>query len=563
MARTTRSALCTGCFLGLLLWAGGALSLGNAAWGNLEFLSSEERVWLQEKGASLRIAPDPHFPPLEFFDDQGTWRGIAPSYVALLEKILGLRFTVVRLESFQAVLDHARGRSIDIATTVVKTPERTSYLRFTSPYIRIPNVIVVRQEREEALTIPDLQRLSRVVYQRGYAIGDVLKDHGVTHARPITDPTGALRDLAMGRLDAMVGNLATISYYARQLNLSNLRVAGDCDFDDTLSFASRSDEPLLSSILEKALGTISPQEREAIRDQWIKLDPPRFYQQKEFWRIVLGSAGFFVLVVGLLAGWNRTLRRQVARRTAELQQKNDEMTRFLYTVSHDLKSPLVTIKTFLGYLRRDLQRQNTEALEQDMGFIADAAQRMTLLLDELLELSRIGRHATPPREVLLQDVVDTALALVAGPLAERHVTVVTPPDPVILFGDVKRLVDLYQNLIENAVKFMGDQPEPLIEIGWRHDADTIQLFVRDNGEGIDPVFRPKLFDIFEKLRSDTEGVGMGLAIVKRIVEVHGGTITADSEGPGRGTTFSFVLAGTRLGSLLPDPPGTTPKDSAP
>ncbi len=412
---------------------------------------------------------------------------------------------------------------------------------------------MVRQDREGSLSLADLQRFPQVVYQGGYAIGDVLKKHGVSSAQPITDPAAALRDLALGRIDAMVGNLATISHYARQLNLSNLRVAGDCDFDDTLSFASRSDEPLLSSILEKALGGISLQERNAIRDEWIKLDTPRFYQQKEFWLTVLGGIGIFLLVVALLAAWNRTLQRQVAHRTAELQEKNDEMARFLYTVSHDLKSPLVTIKTFLGYLRRDLEREDSPALEQDLTFIADAAHRMTLLLEELLELSRVGRHTAPLREVPLQEVLDDALALVAGPLAEHHVTVTTPREPVILFGDPKRLVELYQNLLDNAVKFMGNQPSPRIDIGWKLDAGKIWLFVRDNGDGVDPVFLPKIFGIFEKQHAHTEGVGMGLAIVKRIVDVHGGTISAISAGPGQGATFLFFLAGTRWGTPSPTP----------
>ncbi len=550
--RSVRLPHVLGILFGLLLLAGvirGPDGRSPVAWGAPDFLSPEERAWLHARPTPLRIAPDPHFPPVEFFDEEGKWRGIAPAYVALIEKALGVRFAVLRIESFQAVLDHARQRSIDIATTVIDTPERRQFLRFTSPYIRIPNVIVVRQDREGELSIADLSALPRVVYQGGYAIGDVLKEHGVTHAVPITDPAAALRDLALGHIDAMVGNLATISHYARQLNLANLRVAGDCGFDDTLSFASRSDEPLLSSILEKALKTITPQERDAIRDEWIKLAPPSFYQQREFWLFLLGGVGVFALVVALLAGWSWTLRRQVALRTAELQQKNDEMTRFLYTVSHDLKSPLVTIKTFLGYLKKDLQRQDAQALEQDMTFITDAANRMTLLLEELLELSRIGRHATPFREVPLKEVLDDALALVAGPLAERHVEVVTPREPVILFGDPKRLGELFQNLIDNAVKFMGSQPHPRIDIGWHAEGGKIWLFVRDNGEGIDIAHRDKIFGIFEKLHPDTEGVGMGLAIVKRIVETHGGTITVSSPGPGEGATFSFFLAGTRVPPL--------------
>jgi signal transduction histidine kinase len=228
-----------------------------------------------------------------------------------------------------------------------------------------------------------------------------------------------------------------------------------------------------------------------------------------------------------------------------LQTKNAELTRFTNAVSHDLKSPLVTIITFLGYLEEGIRNQNTARIKMDMGYIRSAAEKMATLLDELQELSRIGRMMHDPVETPLQEIVREALALVAGRIAEKGVRVIVTEDPVILFGDRSRLVEVFQNLIDNAVKFTGDQAAPRIEIGAEKSGDEIVLLVRDNGMGIDPQHQEKIFGLFEKLDPRTDGTGMGLALVKRIVEVHGGRIWVDSQGPGLGTCFRFTLPGTK------------------
>jgi len=227
---------------------------------------------------------------------------------------------------------------------------------------------------------------------------------------------------------------------------------------------------------------------------------------------------------------------------AELRDKNAELERFTYTVSHDLKSPLITIAGFVGFLESDIPAGDAARIQADLAHINAAVAKMQQLLNELLKLSRIGRLTNPPEEVPLETIVREALALAEGGIAARGIKVEIAPDLPTVYGDRARLVEVIQNLVDNACKFMGDQPQPHIEIGMRHTEEGPVFYVRDNGIGIEPQYQDKVFGLFEKLDATTEGTGVGLAIVQRIVETHGGRLWVESEGTGHGSTFCFTLA---------------------
>jgi PAS domain S-box-containing protein len=236
---------------------------------------------------------------------------------------------------------------------------------------------------------------------------------------------------------------------------------------------------------------------------------------------------------------NAELQRE--RLISELEQKNAELERFTYTVSHDLKSPVITIRGFLGLLAEDAKKGDINQMDSDIRRIFSATDKMQALLEDLLTLSRIGRIVNPPERISFGTIAGEAIEQLAGVIRKHGVTVTIAPDLPEVFVDHTRIREVLVNLIENAIKFRGDQPAPTIEIGMRCDESEPVFFVKDNGIGIEEMYTKKIFDLFEKLDAKTEGTGVGLAIVKRIIEVHGGTIWVESPGHGLGSTFCFTL----------------------
>ncbi|MHC1610785.1 MAG: PAS domain-containing sensor histidine kinase [Candidatus Methanospirareceae archaeon] len=230
-----------------------------------------------------------------------------------------------------------------------------------------------------------------------------------------------------------------------------------------------------------------------------------------------------------------------ARLLKELEAKNTELERFTYSVSHDLRSPLMTIRGFAAIMREDLEQGKTGDMESYLERIESAGAKMERLLNDTLELSRIGRVANPPEDVPFGEIVKGALEQTAEQIKSSGVEVAVAEDFPTVHVDRMRIEEVLVNLITNSIQYRGEEPYPKIEIGYRIDNGERVFFVKDNGIGIEESEHEKVFELFYRLdRSSGGGTGAGLAIVKRIIEVHGGRIWIESE-KGKGCTVCFTL----------------------
>jgi signal transduction histidine kinase len=227
---------------------------------------------------------------------------------------------------------------------------------------------------------------------------------------------------------------------------------------------------------------------------------------------------------------------------AELEERNRDLDEFTYMASHDLQEPLRKLSAFSHLLQEDLQKDEPEEVNNDLEVITSSAQRMQTLVQDLLALSRSGRQSMSWEEVPLDECVAQALDALEVRVAETGAQIRTGGLPSVR-GDRRLLTQLYQNLIGNALKFHGDEP-PRIELSAEKAGDDWTLGVADNGIGMNPEYAEQIFLPFKRLhgRREYEGTGIGLAICRKIVERHGGTIWAESE-PGKGAHFKFTVRG--------------------
>ena len=236
------------------------------------------------------------------------------------------------------------------------------------------------------------------------------------------------------------------------------------------------------------------------------------------------------------------LNRQLSGKVAQVTEVNRELEAFSYTVSHDLRAPLRHIAGFSDKLRTQLATEGNETLRHYCEVIAESARRMSTLIEDLLSYSRLGRHALRLQAVDMQSLVDEALSTLVPACAERAITWRIAPLPVVI-ADASLLRLVWQNLLDNAIKYTAAKEQALIEIGVREDDGAERVFwIRDNGAGFDMTYIDKLFGVFQRLHkaSAFSGTGIGLASVRRIIARHGGRTWAEGA-PEQGATFFFSL----------------------
>lgn len=252
------------------------------------------------------------------------------------------------------------------------------------------------------------------------------------------------------------------------------------------------------------------------------------------------------IVFGLIAeGRDMTEQIQAQREKeislSELEKRNAELERVAYTVSHDLRNPVVTIKGFLGLAEEHLRKSDVQRASLAMQRIDSAAERMDSLLKDLVELFRVGRVDNPPEAVDFADLVRDASADLAQDFAPCHGSVQIGSVMPVAWVDRERFQEVFHNLLTNAARFAApDRPLQVFVDAEKKDLVWI-VSVRDNGIGIRPEYLEKIFQLFQQLSLNGQGTGVGLTLVRRIVEHHGGKIWAESQGEGHGTVFSFTI----------------------
>lgn len=541
---------------------------------SIEF-TAEERVWLNEHPV-IRLAPDPDFPPIEQINANGVYSGIAADFVRLLEEKLPLKFEIVKLSSWSEAIRQAKERKIDMFGAAVPTPERLQYMNFSSPYVEFPAVVLVRNSAEQFPTLSELKG-KRVAVVANYADHEFMKKaypHIPLEVMP--DISSGLRQVSFGKVDAMILNLASASFYIQKDGINNLKVTEDTDFVFDLSFASRSDWPELASIIEKGMLAITAQEKRTVLNKWISLG-------KGSWKpslllVISLLVVFLILALIAILNWNRTLHKQVQERTADLEnelaeriqaekekeqlqiqvhraKKMEALGLLAGGVAHDLNNILAGSVGYSDLVMRKISQD--DSLFQYFKEIRESGRRAAEVVADLLTVSR---DAAADRQV--SNLNDIVREYMTSPehrtLAQRYPEMAFSlelEDGLLNFVCSvihvrKSLMNLIINAAEatrNGTVIIQTKNRQIDYSLVNHEkvkaGSFVQLLICDSGSGISAEDLEHIFDPFyTRKKLGRSGTGLGLTVVWNTVEEHQGFI--DVVQPEIGTCFELNFPAT-------------------
>lgn len=239
---------------------------------------------------------------------------------------------------------------------------------------------------------------------------------------------------------------------------------------------------------------------------------------------------------------NIQLKQAQTKHAQEIQKRNNELRSFIYTVSHDLKSPLVALYGFADLLKENYSQMLDENGQDYLKRILVNSELMHRMIDDLLELSRIGRVLGPRSKFSTRRLVEELVDIYNYQIRKKNIKLIYPDKMPIIYADRERIATVFQNLLTNSIKYSRQEPPPEIRIEWTEQKNDYLFSVIDNGIGISKQNRNKIFNLFQKFGDETsnEGTGVGLTIARKILEHHGGKIWVESE-ENVGTTFYFTI----------------------
>ena len=526
---------------------------------NIESIfTPKEHNWLEKK-QPLTYVYDPDWAPFEWKNDIDKHTGIIADILSLISKRTGIELTPVNADTWEESVELVKSDKVDMFSAITQNSTREGYLNFTSRDIySYPAVFITKfDDKTVYINIEKDFKGKKIGVVKSSGLGQYIKnkypEFEYTELPTTRDGFTSIRN---NKIDIFAVNTVTAKYYIEKKGFSDLKIALTLDYIYHLKIAIRKDLPgEIISILDKSLSSIKEEELNEIFNKWTEIS----FKQQTDWKLLFQITGALFVVILFLIWSNRRLNLKVAVRTEELtsknielnkaleqtQQANDAKSLFLANVSHEIRTPMNGVLGMIQVLRgtplNEEQKLYIETLDSSSNLLL-------LLIDDLLDLSKIESGK------LLLDVEPfkvfkwlTDIQNIAEPLFEDKTNILiselSDEVPEYLEGDAARLLQITVNLINNAAKYTHEGEVKVI-IGGQPITENqfnLQISVKDTGIGIENDKLEIIFEAFHQLATDSianKGVGLGLAICKRLTDIMDGSLQATSQ-LGKGSCFSF------------------------
>lgn len=515
-------------------------------------LSASERAWIAAHPV-LRVGYDPAWPPFSIRNAHGEFAGIDADLVALLAKRLGFKLEYVERATWSEVYAAAQHGECDLLPGTALTAERAKLFRFTRSYLSFPVVIVMRNDEPILWSPLDLSG-RRVAGVRDYApTTELAREYPQFQYVYAETVRGAMEAVASGEADAFVTNLPNASFLAKTRGLTNLKIAGVMPDHFDLRYAVRPDWPELVALLDRAIDSLTEEDRQALIHPWIRVDYDKVIRWDLVWKTSLVALLVIGIVFAAVVHHNRRLAAELAERIRlqreikeahdELLRLNEDKTELLQMAAHDLRGPLTGMQLAIDSSLR------LRAVPQDdaLKIIERQVRQMTGLLNDLLDVDALERGQRTFKIEVVDPLIRLREAIASvAPTAEFkaiRLEMEAFGEIPLVRADATALKQIFDNLISNAVKFSPSHATVRIRI--ERNRDFVRTEVRDQGPGVQPSEVERIFAKYARgsarPTAGEKSTGLGLSIVRQLATAMNSRVWCEAGVPGGGGCFVVLI----------------------
>ena len=524
-------------------------------------LTKEEQSYLTHK-KELKICIDPDWMPFEEIRNN-KHIGISADYIDIIKNKLNIPITLAPTKTWSESLKYAKEKACDIIPLIVKTQNRQKYLNFTTPYIKLP--LVMAGGIEDSF-IEDINQFKdkKIGISKDYAFEEILKaKYPQLNFVPVKNLKDGLEQIQKGNISGFIGNLTSIGITIQKDYIGQIKIIAKLDDNLEAGIASRKDEPLLNSILQKALDSIDLKQKEEIYNKWVYVN-----YQKEISYVFFNKifALIIVLIIILVLVYRQYLLKQMNKelyKKVEIEMKKNEekhrisiqqsrmasMGEMLENIAHQWRQPLSTISVVASgiKLKKELNILNDEELDDALKHIKNATQYLSNIIEDFRNFFSKDKISS---NINIRSTINKTIDLVSSTFAKEGITLVRNIQDINFASFENELIQVLMNILINAKDALENkQSQKLIIIKVKQHKNNIIITIKDNAGGINEDIIDKIFEPYFTTKHQFNGTGIGLYMSKLISEKH-----LDGEIIVRNVSFEFnntIYQGALFKIILP------------